>query len=420
MGGVDQFIEFSRQVAQVFTDLAQLALPSGATVLDASALHRGGHDRVLQPGEYDAGRRRDLAADLTLPDQPLPARHRSGPGLPLGLGSGAELVGATLQPAGALLGGPQLQSGIHLGLSGRPGLVCETLALGGVRFLIGCLVGCGQPGLEFGQPGLRLLPSRLGGLDLAGQSLSLTTSRTRRGAVLGKFLSDTGHGRVRLVQPAQRGLDPLDRLVASLIGGLGLEREAFHVVIGPHQRVGGFVHRRLNLDQTWCARRATRSEVSTDQVAVLGHRHHVGKIGHQTTTRGKVINHRSLEQQPGQRTAQIGRHLDHVGGEHRPGRQARPVAPRGLATPQDDAGPTEVVGLEVTDRRDRRISIGGDDRVSGVAQRSRDRGLVAGAHTEQRSHRAEQAGQRAGRRQQRPGSVLAVEAEFEGLLAGLQ
>ncbi len=325
-----------------------------------------------------------------------------------------------MQGAGTLLCGPQGEPCVHLGLPGGPGRVGQPLAGRGVRFLLGGGLGRGQPLLQLGEAGTGLLAGGLGGGDLGGQPLGLATGGPGDGAVLRQLLGHGGQGRVGLVQPRQRDVDPVGRVEPPLLQGLRLEREPFDGVGGPGQLLGGLVDRRLHLDQAGRGRGAAGGEVRAEQVAVAGDRRDVGQLVDELLGRDQLLDDRDLEQQPRERRPQVVGALDDVHRVH--GALGQP-GPRGVidAGPaEQDAGAAEVVGLEVVDGTDRGVDVTNRDRVGGAAQGRGDGGLVAGLHREQGGHRAEHAGDRVGRGEQRTGAVLAVEAHLEGLLAGGQ
>ena len=132
----------------------------------------------------------------------------------------------------------------------------------------------------------------------------------------------------------------------------------------------------------------------------------------------QVVDDRDLEQQPGQCATQVVGALDRVDGVRRLAGQAGPVAVRRRRSTEQQSGATEVRAAEVADGADRGVGVGDRHGIRGGPEGGGDRGLVAGAHRQQRGHRAEQTGHGVGCGEQRPRAVLAVEPELEGFLAG--
>ncbi len=158
--------------------------------------------------------------------------------------------------------------------------------------------------------------------------------------------------------------------------------------------------------------------MGAEQVALAGHRGHVGQVGDQAPGGVEVVDDGHLEQQPGQRRAQRLGRLDDVDGVGGAVRQSGPglVVDHGRAEHQ--AGAAEVLGLQVLDGAEGGVDVLDRDRVGRGAEGGGHRGLVARQHAEQRGDRPEQPGDRVVRGQQRPGAVLAVEPQLQRLLAG--
>ena len=210
-----------------------------------------------------------------------------------------------------------------------------------------------------------------------------------------------------------------------LLGLVPLSLEPGHVEPEPlggrdrlGQLLGGLVDRGLDLDQAGLAGRATGGGVGTEQVAVAGDRGQRGVTGDQGAGRGQVVDHRDPVEQPRQRgTDDVGAG-DDVQGVGRARGQRRPAADveRGAGA-EHEAGPAEVVLLEVVDRGDRGVGVVDCDGVRCAAERVGHGHLEAAAHREQRGDRAEQPGDLVGGGEQRARAVLAVEADLESVLA---
>lgn len=125
------------QVAQAGADLEQLLLACGPRLLHLGARLGGGVYRdieVLQDGSdpeaHGLGR-------LALADQAFVTLACLGTGLTLLARRTEKSVGTAVQGPGALLGGTQGQTRIHLCLAGITRSLGELLADAGVRLLLG-------------------------------------------------------------------------------------------------------------------------------------------------------------------------------------------------------------------------------------------------------------------------------------------
>ncbi len=352
-----------------------------------------------------------------LADQPLAALGGPGARLALGLGGPEQGVGATVERAGAFLGRPEREPGVHLALPGLAGGLGEPLAVGGVGLRIGDVLGRGEPGLEVGQPGEVGLPGLSRGDDRAIQALDLALGGAGLGAVLAELLGHCGEGRVGLVELGQRHVDPLEGVVADRLEPRDLEAEP----LGGRGRLGeaggGLVDGGLDLDEAGLAGGAARGEVGAEQVALAGHGHDVGQVGDQSAGGGQVVDDGDPAQQPHQRGAYVVGRGDHVDGVGHTVGQAGPVAVVEGCTAEDEPRATEVVVLEVADRVDGGSGVGDHDRVGRAAEGGRHGGLVAVLDVEQRGDRAEETADLVGGRQERAGAVLAVEADLERVAA---
>ena len=141
--GVDQLVVLAGQVAQRGADGEQLLLAARAGLLDLGARRGGAVDRPVESREHHPAGGQDRLGGATLADQALTPLGGLGAGLPLGGGAAVELVGATVQGAGALLGGTQREARLHLRLPRGPGGLDELLAAGGVGLLVGGVLGRG-------------------------------------------------------------------------------------------------------------------------------------------------------------------------------------------------------------------------------------------------------------------------------------
>ena len=367
--------------------------------------------------EHDGDTARDGLGDPALADQTLTAGRSPGPGLPLGLGGPDQGVGPAGQRAGPLLGGAQREPGIHLGgPRGTRGLG-EPFTVLGVGVLLRRLLGGGEPLLEVGEPGEVTAAGLLGGGDRGGEPLGLALGGPGQRAELAELLGDRGQGGVGLVQLGERHVDPLLGLGTLLLEPGEVERESLAGVGGGGQLLGGLVDRGLHLDEAGLRRGAAGSEVGPEQVPLAGDRGGVRQVDDQATGGVEAVHDRDLEQHAAQRRTERGRALDHVDGVDRAGRQRGPLAVVGVSPAEQDPGSAEVFGLQVPDRADSGVDVLDRDGVGGGAEGRGDRGLVAGAHREQRGDRPQQAGHGVGGGQQGAGTVLAVQAELEGLLA---
>ena len=421
MHGVDQLVEVAAQVAHLLARLAQLLLATGAPLLDAGPLGGGQGHGLLEPGQHERGATTDGLADASLVEQLLTAGDRCRPGLALGLGGPEQGVRATVQGAGPLLGRAQGQPGVHLGGPRDTRLLGEALAVGGVGLLLGRVLRGREARLELGEALEVLVAGDAGGLDGLVEPGGLGPGVAGLRAVLAQLLGDGRQGGVGLVQLGERHVGPPPGLLALALQGAGVEGEPLQGVRRGAELLGGLVDRGLHLDQAGAAGGAAGGEVGADQVALAGDGGQVGGLPDGRPRGGEVVDDHDLVQQPGHGGAQVGAALDDVHGVRRTGRQARPRRRArlvGRAPAEQDPRPAEVVVLEVGDGSDGRVDVADGDRVGGVAERSRDGCLVAGAHAQQRRHRAEQPAERVGGGQQGAGAVLAVQAELERLLAG--
>ncbi len=242
-------------------------------------------DRHLEPGQDDAHGDPDRLGGTTLADQSLAPPDRPGPRLALRLGGTHQRVGASVQRARPLLARAECEPGVHLGLAGRVGRLGEALTLGGVGLLVGGVLGRGQTALEVGQAGEVLLARLSSGGDRGEDALGLATRGPGLRAEVTELLGHGRQGRVGLVQLGHRdvdaalgveplGVEPRDVEAEPLGGGHGLR-----------QLGRGLVVRRLDLEQAGLGRRATGGEVSTEDIALAGHRGHVGQVGDQRRER---------------------------------------------------------------------------------------------------------------------------------------
>ena len=324
-----------------------------------------------------------------------------------------------MQGPGPLLGRAQREPGLHLALARRPGGLGERLAVVGDLLGVGVLLGAGQPCLELPEPFEVLRPGLLRLGDRPLEPLGLAAGGPGLGAELAELLGHGGERRVGLVQLGEGDVD-------ALLGLVPLPLQAGHVEAEPlgrrdrlGQLLGRLVDRGLDLDEAGLAGRAAGGDVGAEQVAVAGHRGQRGVAGDQRPRRGEVVDDGHPVEQPRQRGTHGLGAGDHVEGVRRALGQRRPAADVvGRAGAEHQAGPAEVVLLEVADRGDRGVGVLEGDGVGGAAEGAGHGGLEAAADGEQRGHRAEQPGDLVGGGEQGAGAVLAVEAELEGVLAG--
>src|SRR3546814_9655341 len=99
------------------------------------------------------------SSDLALADQAFVALACLGTCLALLARRTQESVGAAVQGSGALLGGAQGETRIHLRLTGITCSLGELLTAAGVRLLLGSLLGGDEPRLQVSEAGKVLLQS---------------------------------------------------------------------------------------------------------------------------------------------------------------------------------------------------------------------------------------------------------------------
>ena len=111
MHRADQLVVLAAEVAQPGAHGHELLLAPPARLLDRGALVGGEHHRALELVQHDAYGDGDGLRGATLADQPLAALGGAGARLALGLRGAQQRVGATVERAGALLGGAQRRAG---------------------------------------------------------------------------------------------------------------------------------------------------------------------------------------------------------------------------------------------------------------------------------------------------------------------
>ncbi len=222
------------------------------------------------------------------------------------------------------------------------------------------------------------------------------------------------------MEAGQRGVHPLLGLLTLLLQPADQEGEPLAAVRGLGELLARLVDGRLDLDQALAGRRTTAREVRAERVTLPGHRHHVGQHVHQRAGGGQVVDDGHLVQQPTQRRPDRLGGLDHVHGVVRLAGELGPLARHRLCAAEQQAGPAEVLLLEVLDRPHRGARMVNRDRVGGRAECPGHGRLEPAAHGEQRRHRPEQPGHAVGGGEQGTRPVLAVQPQLERLLAGAE
>ena len=238
--------------------------------------------------------------------------------------------------------------------------------------------------------------------------------------MLPELLGDGGEGGVGLVQARQRHVHALGRLVPRGLQPAGLEGCPLPGRDRLGQRGLGLLDRRLDLQQALLLAGAAGGVPRAEHVAGRGDGGE-RRLGLDEGPGGREVrDQRDTVQEGGEARAQLTGAVDDVDGPGRPLRQGRPLprAGRGRAVGQQQGGPTEVVALEVAQRRERGGDVAHGDRIGGRAQCSGHRGLVPVLDGEQGDHRAEDPVDLVGGGEQCPGPVLAGQAQLQRVLAG--
>ena len=206
--GVGEPVELGAEVAQPGADVAQRLLAPGAGGLDVGStpggLRRWTSRAAASTTSPTAMTAWAASASRIWRSRRSRARMRSS------RSASADSSSAVTWPSRARARSSLVRSARRASVSARrasDALLGELLEVGGVGLFLGRRLGALESLLELGEAGQVALAGLLGRGDRGGQSLRLTARGAGRGAEVAELLGDGRHLGVRLVQPAQRGVD---------------------------------------------------------------------------------------------------------------------------------------------------------------------------------------------------------------------
>ena len=380
--------------------------------------------RLLEHGQCVLGAGEDRARGLDLACPPLLAGDRAGPLRAFGLGSPLELLGPPGQGPGPLLSRAQREPRLHLRRPRLRRLRREAVPQLGRGLLVVAvlLLGRLEPLDELRQRRPVVAEGGLRDAQCRAQPARLGLRGARRRTELPQLFPHRGQPGVGVVQPFQRGLDPLLARGAALTGCLHPGPRLPGPPGGRCHRVLGLVDGRLHLQQRGRRGGSAADEPRRDDVALEGDRGESGLRGDELRCAVEIGDDGDAVQQPVEGGGERHGGPDERAGPSGARRGRRPGGVReqgpGGGTCDDDARLAAVVRLQQAQGSQgggRRLD---GDGVGGHPERGCDGVLVAGLHREQGRDRAEQARELLPRGEQGAAAVPALEPQLEGLPPG--